>query len=117
MSWWWPSHLGYAVRSKLADIGMGARLFARLVALFGPRAQGIQVQHKHFNFRYRSAAHFVQVLRDFYGPMHKAFGALDAHGQAALERDITALMAEFDVGGGRGLVVPGEYAEIVITTA
>ena len=90
---------------------------AHLVALFGPRAQAIQVQHKHFNFRYRSAAHFVQVLRDFYGPMHKAFGALDAHGQAALERDITALMAEFDVGGGRGLVVPGEYAEIVITTA
>lgn len=90
---------------------------AHLVALFGPRAQGIQVQHKHFNFRYRSAAHFVQVLRDFYGPTHKAFGALDATGQAALERDITALMAEFDVGKGRGLVVPSEYAEVIVTVA
>ncbi len=88
---------------------------AHLVALFGPRAQGIQVQHKHFNFRYRSAAHFVQVFRDYYGPTHKAFAALDATGQAALERDIAALLNEFDVGCGRGLVVPSEYAEIVIT--
>ena len=35
----------------------------------------------------------------------------------ALERDITALLGEFDVGNGRGLVVPSEYAEVVITVA
>lgn len=88
---------------------------AHLVALFGPRASNIQVQRKMFSFRYRSAAHFVQVFRDFYGPTHKAFGALDAGGQAALERDILALLNELDVGKGRGLVVPSEYAETVIT--
>jgi ubiquinone/menaquinone biosynthesis C-methylase UbiE len=88
---------------------------AHLVSLFGPRASDIQVTRKLFNFRYRSAAHFVQVFRDFYGPTHKAFGALDAGGQAALERDILALVNELDVGKGRGLVVPSEYAEIVIT--
>lgn len=50
MSWWRPSHLGYAVRSKLADIGMGARLFARLVALFGPamRRFGLVRDQVHF---------------------------------------------------------------------
>ena len=88
---------------------------AHLATLFGARAQVIRVQHKHFNFRYRSAAHFVQVFRDYYGPTHKAFAALDANGQAELERDITALLNEFDVGKGRGLVVPSEYAEVVIT--
>ena len=36
MSWWRPSDVGYAVRSKLADIGMAARLFARLLQLVGP---------------------------------------------------------------------------------
>ncbi len=62
-----------------------------------------------FSFRYRSAAHLVQVFRDFYGPTHKAFGALDAGGgAAALERDILALLNELDVGKGRGLVVPSE---------
>ncbi len=88
---------------------------AHLVSLFGPRAKDIQVQRKMFHFRYRSASHFVQIFRDYYGPTHKAFGALDAGGQAALERDILALLNELDVGKGRGLVVPSEYAETVIT--
>ncbi|WP_411879112.1 class I SAM-dependent methyltransferase [Polaromonas sp. YR568] len=88
---------------------------AHLVSLFGPRAGNIKVERKLFSFRYRSAAHFLQVFRDFYGPTHKAFGALDAGGQAALERDILALLNELDIGKGRGLVVPSEYAETVIT--
>ena len=90
---------------------------AHLVSLFGPRAQEIRVERRVFHFRYRSAAHFLQVFRDYYGPTHKAFAALDGNGQAALERDIAALLAELDIGGGRGLVVPSEYAEIVIAVA
>ncbi|MBP7327119.1 MAG: lipid asymmetry maintenance ABC transporter permease subunit MlaE [Alicycliphilus sp.] len=35
MSWWRPSDVGFAVRCKLADVGMGARLFWRLIGLFG----------------------------------------------------------------------------------
>ena len=33
MSWWRPSDVGFAVRSKLVDIGQGAKLFWRLVQL------------------------------------------------------------------------------------
>lgn len=35
MSWFHPSNIGFAVRSKLADLGHAARLFARLVQLAG----------------------------------------------------------------------------------
>jgi phospholipid/cholesterol/gamma-HCH transport system permease protein len=35
MNWLHPATLGFAVRRKLADLGLGARLFARLVALGG----------------------------------------------------------------------------------
>ena len=35
MSWYKPSELGFAVRSQLADIGLGARLFLRLLASIG----------------------------------------------------------------------------------
>lgn len=88
---------------------------AHLRELFGPGAASLRTERRHFNFRYRSAAHFVQVFRDYYGPTHKAFGALDAAGQAALARDITALLEELNVAGPASLVVPGEYLEIVIT--
>ena len=35
MNWFHPASVGFAVRSKLADVGHGARLFARLLQLVG----------------------------------------------------------------------------------
>jgi SAM-dependent methyltransferase len=85
-----------------------------IVALFGAKAADIRCVRKLFNFRYRSSAHWIQVFRDFYGPTHKAFAALDAGKQAALRQDITDLLERFNVAGKSSLVVPGEYLEVVI---
>ncbi len=82
--------------------------------LFGSEAADIRCVRKQFHFRYRSSAHWIQIFRDFYGPTHKAFAALDATRQAALERDITALLERLNVAGASSLVVPGEYLEVVI---
>lgn len=68
-----------------------------------------------FNFRDRSAAHFIDVFRTWYGPMHKAFAALPADQAMVLERDLTELLNSLDQGGAGSLVVPSEYLEIVIT--
>ena len=50
MSWWRPSDVGFAVRCKLADVGMGARLFWRLIGLFGAsmRRFGLVRDQVHF---------------------------------------------------------------------
>jgi SAM-dependent methyltransferase len=85
-----------------------------LVELFGPQAADIRCVRKHFNFRYRSPAHWLQIFRDYYGPTHKAFAALDADGQKRLTADITALLERLNAGGKESLVVPGEYLEAVI---
>jgi len=85
-----------------------------IVALFGSQAADIRCARKHFNFRYRSSAHWIQVFREFYGPTLKAFAALDAVKQVALERDITQLLERFNRAGTDSLVVPGEYLETVI---
>jgi SAM-dependent methyltransferase len=85
-----------------------------LVELFGPQAADIRCVRKNFNFRYRSPAHWLQIFRDYYGPTHKAFAALDADGQKRLTADITALLERLNVGGKESLVVPGEYLEAVI---
>ena len=86
-----------------------------IVELFGPRAQSIRCERRHFNFRYRSTAHWIQIFRDYYGPTHKAFAALDGAKQGTLEADIVALLERFNVAGRDSLVVPGEYLEVVIT--
>jgi SAM-dependent methyltransferase len=90
---------------------------AHLAALFGDAVKTVHAERKRFNFRYRSAAHWVQVFRDYYGPAHKAFGALDAAGQQALERDVMALLEACNVAGPSSLVVPSEYLEIVLAKA
>lgn len=88
-----------------------------LVKLFGPQAAELRTARRMFNFRYESADHWLRVFRDFYGPVHKAFGALAPEGQRALEGDIRALFERFDVADGRTLVVPSEYLEAVIVKA
>jgi ubiquinone/menaquinone biosynthesis C-methylase UbiE len=86
-----------------------------MVELFGAQAADIRTQRASFNFRYRSAAHWIEVFRTYYGPTHKAFAALDPAGQGALEEDLTALLERLNTGGPRSLVIPGEYLEVVVT--
>ena len=88
---------------------------AHLRTLFGASIDGIQCTRRHFNFRQRSAADWVQMFRDVYGPTHKAFAALDDAGKRALERDMLALLGEMNTAGTKSLIVPSEYLEVVIT--
>ena len=88
-----------------------------IVGLFGPQASDLRCVRRHFNFRYRSAAHWIEVFRSFYGPTHKAFGALGAARQLQLHTAIAELLGRWNVAGSDSLVVPGEYLEIVITKA
>jgi SAM-dependent methyltransferase len=87
---------------------------AHLAVMF--RGHGIAATERSFRFRYRSADHFLQVFRDWYGPVHRAFAALDPAGQAALEADIRALMVRFDKAKG-SLDIASTYLEAVITRA
>jgi SAM-dependent methyltransferase len=87
---------------------------ARLRELFGDRASRLEIARRQFNFRYLSAAHFIDVFRRFYGPTHKAFEGLLPAGQEALARDLEALMAGLNRGGDKSLIVPAEYLEVVI---
>jgi ubiquinone/menaquinone biosynthesis C-methylase UbiE len=87
---------------------------AHIAELF-PTATMIAQTTRSFVFRYRSPEHWVEVFRRFYGPVHRAFGALDADRQQALECDLLRLLRSLDEGDGDGLVVPSQYLETVIT--
>ena len=88
---------------------------ARLKELFPPAVASVAITPRVFNFRYRSAAHFVEVFRTWYGPTHKAFAALPTDKAAALEAEMLELLIRLNRGGGASLVVPSEYLEVVVT--
>ncbi|HYP83596.1 class I SAM-dependent methyltransferase [Variovorax sp.] len=81
---------------------------------FEEHASAIEMNSRHFTFRYRSIAHWLDVFRNTYGPMLKAFAALDVAAQARLADDLAALAARFNRSGDGTMVVPGEYLEVVI---
>ena len=88
---------------------------ARIAELFEPHAVSIKSSQRNFVFRYRSPEHWLEVFKGYYGPLLKTFAALPPAGQAALRRDLRALVGQFNRSGDASLVLPSEYLEIVIT--
>jgi SAM-dependent methyltransferase len=88
-----------------------------IVRLFGPQASDLRCVRRHFNFRYRSPAHWLEVFRSCDAPTHEAFAALDGTRQAQLGAAIAELLDRWNVAGPDSLVLPGEYLETVITRA
>lgn len=75
----------------------------------------IAAESRHFVFRYKSPSHWLEIFRTYYGPVLKAFAAIDAEARQALEADLYALLDKFNVAEDGTLVVPSEYLEVVIT--
>lgn len=84
---------------------------------FGPRARAIAFERRAFVFRYQSPDEFIDVFRAFYGPVHKAFLALDPTGQASLAADLLDTIARFNTAPDGSMRVPSDYAQVVITKA
>ena len=85
-----------------------------LESSFGPKAS-VAAATRIYMLRYKSPQHWIDVFRTYYGPMVKAFAAIDAEAQAALEADLHALIDRYNVAEDGTFVVPGEYLEVVIT--
>jgi ubiquinone/menaquinone biosynthesis C-methylase UbiE len=77
----------------------------------------VLITERAFNFRYKSTAHFLEVFRTFYGPVHKAFLSLEEDGRTALQNDLTTLMERMNTASDGTLTIPGIYAEVIVLKA
>jgi ubiquinone/menaquinone biosynthesis C-methylase UbiE len=87
---------------------------ARLDTLFGSQA-AVAAESRTFVFRYKSPTHWLEIFRDYYGPVLKAFASLNPESRKALEKDLHALLDQNNVARDGTLVLPSEYLEAVIT--
>jgi SAM-dependent methyltransferase len=87
-----------------------------LKSLFGGKAVAT-CKELEFVFRYRSAEHWVDVFRRFYGPTNRAFAALDAGDQDALEADLLALCRASNTSTAGRLRIPSPYLQSVVVPA
>lgn len=87
----------------------------RLRELLGEGLSSLQVTRRSFAFRYPSAKYYVDFFRTYFGPLQKAFEALDETGQEALASDIEDLIHRYNRSGDEIAVWPGDYLEVVAT--
>jgi phospholipid/cholesterol/gamma-HCH transport system permease protein len=119
MSWFRPADVGYSTRSKLADLGHGARLFLRLIALFGAsfRRFGLVRDQIHFLGNYSLAiigvsglfVGFVMGLQFYYALQR--YGASDSLGllvNLALVRELGPVLTALLFAGRAGTSLTAE---------
>jgi ubiquinone/menaquinone biosynthesis C-methylase UbiE len=87
---------------------------AALDEMFGSQAGSIKAESRFFNFRYKTAEHFLEIFKTYYGPVLKAFAALEAPARQDLHNDLYALIVRMNRSGDTTMIVPSEYLEVVI---
>jgi ubiquinone/menaquinone biosynthesis C-methylase UbiE len=88
---------------------------ARLDDLFGAHAETIDAAQRAYVWRYKSPRHWLELWRTVYGPLQKAFGALNESAQEQLAIDLLALIDRFNLATDGTMVAPADYLEVVVT--
>jgi ubiquinone/menaquinone biosynthesis C-methylase UbiE len=89
----------------------------RLRELFGDSVSELRVERRANRQTYRSADHFIEFFRTYFGPTKVAFERVGPEGEAALEADLRAYLAECNVAGEDAMVLEPEYLQMVATRA
>jgi hypothetical protein len=74
----------------------------------------LRCTYRFYQFEYPFPPEIVvDFFREHYGPMSKAFAALNPDGQAQLKADLVALWTRHNRAAGRGTLVDSEYLEVI----
>ena len=87
----------------------------RLRELFGDRVSSLQAPRRTVKQRFRSADHWIEFFRTYYGPTKVAFERVGEDGAAALESDLRSVLERFNVAGETAMVAPSDYLEVIAT--
>jgi hypothetical protein len=90
---------------------------AALQEFFGDGVSDLSVTRREHVFRFRSPEHWVEHFRAYYGPINRAFGALDSSGQEQLSNALQDLVRQNIREGSATAVWPSEYVEVVAVRA
>jgi ubiquinone/menaquinone biosynthesis C-methylase UbiE len=89
----------------------------RVSELLGDGVSSLQASRRQFVFRYTSPQQWLESFRTYYGPMVRAFAALESEQQKRLAEDLLELAGTMNRAAGPVMSVPSDYLEIVAIRA
>lgn len=89
----------------------------RLRELFGDGISDLRVERRPARQVFRSADHFLEFFRTYFGPVKVALERVGPEGEEALIEDVRAVLERTNTGGERALVLMPEYLQVIATRA
>jgi SAM-dependent methyltransferase len=89
----------------------------RLRELFGDGITDLRVERRISRQPFRSADHYIEFFRTYFGPTQMAYERVGPEGEQALTDDLRAFLEAANTAGERALVLEAEYLEVIATRA
>jgi ubiquinone/menaquinone biosynthesis C-methylase UbiE len=89
----------------------------RLHELFGDGVSDLRVERRASRQPFRSADHYIEFFRQYFGPTQTAYERVGSEGEQALTDDLRSLLEAANTVGDRGMVLEADYLEVVATRA
>jgi ubiquinone/menaquinone biosynthesis C-methylase UbiE len=89
----------------------------RVRELFGDRVSELRVERRTSRQPFRSADHYIEFFRQYFGPTQTAYERVGPEGEAALTEDLRTLLNEQNRAGERAMVLEGDYLEVIAIRA
>jgi ubiquinone/menaquinone biosynthesis C-methylase UbiE len=90
---------------------------ARLHELFGDGIADLRVERRISRQPFRSADHYIEFFRTYFGPTQMAYERVGPEGEQALTDDLRSFLESANTAGDRALVLEAEYLEVIATRA
>jgi SAM-dependent methyltransferase len=85
--------------------------------LFGDGVTDLRFERRPSRQPFRSIDHYLEIFRNYFGPIKLAFERVGPDGEAALEADLREQLGQCNTAGDRAFVIEPEYLQVIATRA
>jgi len=87
----------------------------RVRELFGDGVAEIRFERRISRQPFRSADHYIEFFRTYFGPTQTAYERVGPEGEQALTDDLRSLLEGANKAGDRAMVLEAEYLQLIAT--
>jgi ubiquinone/menaquinone biosynthesis C-methylase UbiE len=89
----------------------------RVRELFGDGISELRTERRISRQPFRSADHYIEYFREYFGPTQAAYERVGADGEQALTEDLRTFLETENTAGDRAMVLEAEYLQVIAVRA